>query len=312
MATKTKKGKQREPLRRRTWGIRVTVWAALTVALAGVFVYLIISAPGGGRDGGAPSSRFDQIHTFDTEDYHSLALSPVEDSVVLFGHHGGVQMSRDNGSGWETLLDESGRDAMNLVFDPFSPRTIYMAGHDVYYRSDDAGGTWASVRSDLPGLDLHAFAASAAREGRLYAFAVGSGLYRSDDRGSGWKLVAADAPPGTNSIVELPDGTLLLGATDQGILRSEDGGKTWAPSRAGIDIGAIFAIKGDPKGERLYAGTDHGVYVSTDGGRNWSKTALDDTWILVVGVDPQDSNHVLAINRNGELYRSIDGGLNWG
>jgi len=131
--------------------------------------------------------------------------------------------------------------------------------------------------------------------------------------GTGDRRLADQLPtkiPG--GILELPDGTLLLAATDQGILRSEDGGKTWAQSRTGIDIGAIFAVKGDPKGMQLYAGTDHGVYVSTDSGRTWRATALDDTWVIAVGVDPENPDTVLAVNRNGQLYRSRDGGQTWG
>ena len=95
-------------------------------------------------------------------------------------------------------------------------------------------------------------------------------------------------------------------------MRSEDGGKTWTQSRTGIDVGAIFAVKGDPEGTRLFAGTDHGVYVSTDSGQTWSKTALDDTWVIAVGVDPSNPLTVLVVNRNGELYRSPDGGESWG
>lgn len=289
----------------------MVLYAAILAGGVGVIAFLVLSGGSGGDEPGAPASRFEPIHSFDTADYHSLAFSPVDDGVVLFGHHGGLQMSKDGGESWTTVVDQQNWDAMNTVYDPFSPDTIYVAGHEVFYRSDDGGKSWQVVDPDLPGLDLHAFAASAATEGRLYAYSVGYGLYRSEDGGSTWSLVTAEAPPGTNSILELPDGTLLLGATDQGILRSQDGGKTWTQSRTGIDVGAIFAVKGEPQGTRLYAGTDHGVYVSTDGGRTWTATPLDDTWIIAVGVDPSDPRTVLVVNRNGQLYRSQDGGLTW-
>ncbi|MEO7667457.1 MAG: hypothetical protein ABIU97_10565 [Dehalococcoidia bacterium] len=301
---------RRENLRRRTWGMRMALWTVLFAA-TGVFIVFVVLSGGNSDEDGVPESRFDPIHKFGTADYHSLAFNPTEENVVLFGHHGGVQMSQDAGENWETVIDEQGRDAMNLVYDPFSPETIFMAGHNVYYRSSDAGQSWQEVTTDLPGLDLHAFAASPAHEGRFYAFSAGYGLFQSDDAGSTWALAVPQAPQGTNSIVELPDGTLILGATDQGILRSDDGGATWTQSRNGIDVGAIYAVKGDPAGERLYAGTDYGVYVSTDGGSTWSKTSLDDTWVVAVGVAPNEPLSVLAINRNGQLYRSTDGGETW-
>jgi len=311
LTTKAKRKKARaESLRRRTWALRLALWSALLIGAVTVIALVVLSGGGGGGDSGGRSSRFAALHEFDTADYHSLAFDPSK-QVVLFGHHNGLQRSEDGGKTWETVVDEEGWDAMNTVFDPFSPETIYVAGHDVFFRSDDGGETWKDVQSNLPSLDLHTFAASANKEERLYAIPAGEGLYVSEDGGQQWQLVSADVPQGSNSVVELPGGTLLLGATDQGILRSEDGGKTWTQSRTGIDIGAIYAIRGTPKGERLYAGTDHGVYASVDGGRNWTKTALDDTWVIALGVDPSDQQTVLAVNRNGELYRSSDGGQTW-
>jgi photosystem II stability/assembly factor-like uncharacterized protein len=309
LATKAKRSKTRgKSIRRETWGVRMALWAAALIGAVAVVGFLMLSR--GGNDDEAPSSRFQTVHTFKTADYHSLAFHPTS-GAVLFGHHGGLQKSEDGGQSWETIVDEANWDAMNTVFDPFSPDTIYVAGHNVFFRSDDCGETWQEVPQNLPSLDLHTFTASPNKDGRLYAIPAGEGLYGSDDSGQQWRLVSADVPLGSNSIVELADGTFLLGATDQGILRSEDGGKTWSQSRSGIDIGAIYAIKGDPNGERLYAGTDHGVYASNDGGKNWTNTALDDTWVIAVGVNPSDPQTVLAVNRNGELYRSIDGGASW-
>lgn len=201
---------------------------------------------------------------------------------------------------------------MNLVYDPFAPQSVYMAGHNVYYKSADSAMTWQQVDSNLPGLDLHAFGVSPANEGRAYAYAVGFGLFRTEDGGTTWTMLDPSAPQGTNSILELMDGTLIVGASDQGILRSTDGGKTWAQSRSGIDVGAIFAIKGDPEGVRLYAGTDSALYSSTDGGQTWTATAMDNTWVIAIGVNPMNPNEVLVIDRNGELFRSRDGGQTWG
>lgn len=308
MATKEKKRQQ--GLRRETWSLRMGIYALLFVGVVGLVAYVLLSG-GSGQDG-ATSSRFEAVHRFDTADLHALAFDPADPQDVLFGHHGGLQKSIDGGESWGTEIDQANWDAMNIVFDPFSPDIIYAAGHDVLFKSTDAGANWEPLRPNLPSLDLHTFGASPADEGRLYAVPAGMGLYASDDRGETWQLVSEDVPPGSNSIVELPDGTLLIGATDQGILRSDDGGHTWSSSRQGIDVGAIYAIRADPDGRRLYAGTDHGLYVSTDGGSTWLATALDDTWVVVVGVNPADPMNVLAINRNGELYRSTDGGQSWG
>lgn len=290
----------------------MALWAALLAGVVGVIAFVLLSGGSGGEQTSSPVSRFLAIHTFDTADFHSLAFSPNQPGTVLFGHHGGVQKSRDGGGTWDSVIDEPGRDAMNLVYDPFTPETLYMAGHDVFMKSEDGGSTWALVQSNLPSLDLHTFAASSSVANRLYAVPAGSGLYASDDGGTAWTLVSNDVPPGTAALVELPDGTLLIAATDQGLLRSEDGGTTWAPSRSGIDVGVIFTVRASASGGKLYAGTDHGVYASTDKGKTWTATALDDIWAITIGVDPANPDHILVLNTEGRLFRSMDGGQTWG
>ncbi len=296
-----------ESFRRRTWGIRMVGYALLFIVVITGTIYLLTRSNNG--DESEEPSRFAAVHRFETGDFHSLAVD--QDGSVLFGHHNGVQTSDDGGDTWSVLVETPNWDAMSLAFDPFDTERIYLAGHNVYLVSEDAGVSWNETGSDLPGLDLHAFAVSPNHEGRLYAYALGRGLYISNDGGRSWELLSVDIPLGTTSLAELPDDTLLLAAADSGILRSEDSGKTWSLSREGIDIGVIFTLRADPTGQRVYAGTDRGVFVSTDGGRSWTGTALDDIWATGIGVDPADPLKLYVINSLGYLYRSDDGGETW-
>lgn len=277
------------------------------VALTAIFVF----RSSGDDAGSSSASRFSSIYTFKTSDLHSLTYDPAADGRVLFGHHGGVMASEDGGKNWSALVDRQNFDGMNLAFDQGKEGTVYLAGHNVISQSDDGGRTWNQFAHNLPGLDLHAFAGSSITAGRFYAFALGRGLFVSEGGPAYWAPLWPDAPQGTHSIVELKDGTLLVGASDGGILRSDDGGETWAASRAGIDTGAIYSIDGDPSTGRVYAGTSNGLYASADGGRTWQATSLNDTQIVVVGVNTRDSNEVTAIDGGGRLYRSRDGGTTW-
>lgn len=290
---------------------RNKLWLALLGVGVIAVIALFLSLQPGGDEGGTSASRSTSIYTFETADLHSLSFDPSNPERLVFGHHGGVMASEDGGKTWKALLNEQNLDGMNLVFDPEQPQTLYLAGHNVFSRSGDAGATWQAVSNNLPGLDLHAFGASPTTLGRFYAFAAGKGIFTSDGGDSTWSPLWTDAPQGTNSIVELSDGTLLVGATDKGILRSEDGGKTWQESRSGIATGVIFAVKGEPAGGRVYAGTSNGLFASSDGGRSWKPTTLDDAQVVVVGVNPDNPDNVMAIDRGGRLYHSTDGGTTW-
>ncbi len=293
---------------------RNKVWLGLLGAGLVAVVALFLSLRSGGGNGldeaSDDGSRFTSFYTFKTADPHALTFDPAQSGRMLFGHHGGVMASEDTGRSWTALVDRQNFDGMNLTFDPSEPRRLYLAGHNMFARSNDSGATWETVDHNLPGLDLHAFGASSREPGRLYAFALGRGIFVSAGGDANWQPLWTDAPQGTNSIVELNDGTLIVGATDRGILRSTDGGKTWGDSRAGIGTGAIFAVKGTPNGH-LYAGTSNGLFTSKDGGESWTATSLDDVQVVAIGVNPTNPDEVMAIDGGGQLYRSTDGGSSW-
>lgn len=286
----------------------VSLVALGLVVAVGVFL-LLRALDGGGAD--SSSSRFAPLYTFTTADFHAIAFDPSTPDRLVFGHHAGVLESEDGGRNWNDVAARDSFDGMNLVFDPADPNTLYLAGHYVISRSDDGGRTWSEFEHNLPGIDLHAFAASPSTPGRFYAFALGSGILVSENGASNWAPLAPEAPQGTHSIVELDENSLLVGAVDQGIIISNDGGTTWSPSRTGIEWGLIFSLHADSLATKIYAGTSNGVFVSTDRGRTWSVTRLDDAKIISVGVHPDEPDRVMAIDGEGRLYSSSDGGETW-
>jgi photosystem II stability/assembly factor-like uncharacterized protein len=103
-----------------------------------------------------------------------------------------------------------------------------------------------------------------------------------------------------------------------GILKTADGGSTWAKS---LDWSlnqqtGIQKITINPHNHNtIYAATSEGIYKSTDAGANW-----DVLWPVVLGEDviinPLDTNKVMVscgdLNSPGTgVYRTTDGGTNW-
>lgn len=103
---------------------------------------------------------------------------------------------------------------------------------------------------------------------------------------------------------------------NQGILlRSIDGGDTWARSDSSIDgKGACLAV--DPHNPlKLYLGSWYsGMYRSADGGSTWQaiNNGFPTTWAVFrsVAIDPTDPKRVY-VSVGGVVYRSTDGGDNW-
>jgi hypothetical protein len=109
------------------------------------------------------------LSTLNTRDFHALQWSPTDPNIVYFGHHDGIEISRDQGRTWQPS-SLRGADAMNIVAADTTSGRMYAAGHGVFLRSDDGGTTWAPVEGPLASADIHGFAASTDDTDRLYAF----------------------------------------------------------------------------------------------------------------------------------------------
>ena len=80
-----------------------TVVAAPTVSAAPT----VAAAPSG--DG--------ELSQIKTNDFHSMAVSPADPNLLLYGHHGGVLRSTDGGRTWnKTNLTAETDDAMGMGF----------------------------------------------------------------------------------------------------------------------------------------------------------------------------------------------------
>jgi photosystem II stability/assembly factor-like uncharacterized protein len=111
---------------------------------------------------------------------------------------------------------------------------------------------------------------------------------------------------------EVP-GTLYLAAFGSGVYRSEDGGRRWIASSAGLDDLTVLTLAMDPVAPQvLYAGTDSGVFVSRDGGRTWSRfgQGLLGRNVRSLQVVPQRPTMLYAATDRG-VFASWDGGRSW-
>ncbi|MDP6037297.1 MAG: hypothetical protein QGG64_01985, partial [Candidatus Latescibacteria bacterium] len=103
----------------------------------------------------------------------------------------------------------------------------------------------------------------------------------------------------------------------KGMLKSVDGGKTWAFINTGLEstlqnVGCMVVHPTDPN--IVYIGMlNSGIYRTTAGGSNWvnRSSGIGVSDIRSIAIDPSDSNVLYAGAQRGAIYKSVDAGASW-
>jgi photosystem II stability/assembly factor-like uncharacterized protein len=213
----------------------------------------------------------------------------------------------------EALVRVAGRDASALVerpglhavaVDPRRPERIAAGcrGSGVW-TSEDGGTTWQDAA--LPVQDVFSVAFSPV-DGALYAGCEPSALYVRRD-GDAWDELAAlrelpSAPtwsfpprPWTSHVRWIAPsphdaGLVLVGIELGGLMRTTDGGESWADHRPGAqrDVHALAWHPTEPG--RAYEAAGGGAAWSRDGGESWepADAGRDRHYTWALAVDPTD------------------------
>jgi photosystem II stability/assembly factor-like uncharacterized protein len=273
------------------------IWVVTSAAvLAGVLaIAFVLAAP--------RSSAQTAWARLGTEDVHSLSFVGDDLNHLLFGHHGGLSETIDGGRTWRSLPTDA--DAMAMR--PAADGSIVIAGHEVLTASLDNGQTWQPIAADLPSLDIHGFTRDPADPKRMWAYLATGGLWESTDGGARWMRVRED-----NILFPLAvrreSGSRLLGVDMNGLVASDDGGRTWATLGAPPTF-PMTALAATTDGLVVYAGSTDALVRSGDGGRTWSKTDFVGSAFAIA--TSGDGRTVAVVTRTTEFYRSSDGGTSW-
>lgn len=305
MATRTKQRARRprpiqHPKRReQLQGRRGLVIAAAVglLTLAGLGAFLMARTDSSGSSGAALLP--------DTPDYHSLLVGRSNPQELVLGTHYGLYRSSNGGQSWDQA-ELSGQDAMNLA-QP-TDRVVWAAGHNVLARSTDGGSSWADIRPvGLPSLDVHGFTVDPSDPKTLYAAVAGQGLYRSADGGKSFALVSKAVGPAVMALAVTPGGHLLAGDMEQGLLTSNDGGKSWHQTLAE----GVMGIAINPDDPTRAIATASGIFMSNDQGESWREVLPLAKGGGPVAWSPSNPKIGYVVSFDRTLYKTTDGGSTW-
>ncbi len=224
---------------------------------------------------------------------------------------------------WEQIAQRRGGTVTALAIASSADRArLVFAGTPIgVRRSSDGGRTWTVVGRGNLAAFVEAVAPSPdfARDRTCFLGTPG-GLYGSIDGGETWHLRLSGGH--VLALAVSPsyarDQVLLAGTANDGALRSDDGGASWASANPGLLDLTVLSIALSPEFERDrtgFAATSSGLYRTRNGGRSWRAIdlALDEPEVQCLAVSPDFANDGLAFAGTAAegLLRSDDGGNTW-
>ena len=188
---------------------------------------------------------------------------------------------------------------------PRRPATAYAIGDDGRgFRTVD-GVTWTEL--------FYLTGRLVFERGRDDAFFIiddDGRLFHSDDDGDWVDVIHGGR---IRSLTIDDDGTLIAGFREEGVQRSNDGGHSWTPQRAGLLATEIHTLAASADAGVVYAGSVNTMFRSTNRGATWDPVfslRIMPGPFSAVALDPTNSQRV-AIAAGVELYYTQDGGAHF-
>jgi photosystem II stability/assembly factor-like uncharacterized protein len=239
----------------------------------------------------------------------SIAIDPTDPDTIYAGTWHLPWKTTDGGRHWfnikKGIITDS--DVFSILIDPQLPTVLYASACSGIYRSDNGGLLFRKVQG-IPTTARRTRSIKEDPQNRNVVYAgTTEGLYKTLNGGKSWTRLTSPFVVINDILIDPANPQRVLMATDQnGVLASNDGGKSFEPSNSGFSERIVSSVLVD----RLHPGTLYagvvngksfgGVFVSHDDGRTWTQQSN--------GLDGRDV-FALAESSNGTVYAGTNDGL---
>ena len=198
---------------------------------------------------------------------------------------------------------------------------LVLAGTEAHglYRSQDHGTTWNAVDEVPSNSPINAVTVLGGVDRAAIAIS-GNTLWRSQDDGATWHRVRLRGARSESllALATAGDGVVLAGVNVAGLIRSANGGETWAPSSTGFASLPLLDLRPSPDFARdgviLAGSANDGVLISRDGGQHWSEVTkgLPEPTVVGLALSPAFADDGIALALSADmLLRTSDAGATW-
>jgi photosystem II stability/assembly factor-like uncharacterized protein len=248
-----------------------------------------------------------------------IAVAPANPARAVATDMGRTLVTKDSGKTWAAAysrrVDNDGYTSTGLDvttcygvhFDPFDPARMFISYTDIgLFASENAGKTWHTAT--LNGVP---------REWVNTTYWV---LFDPKVKGRIWAVMSGTHDLPRPKMWRRSEPARYRG----GVVRSDDGGKTWQSMTNGMPPTAATHILLD-RGSLYVAGFGRGVFRSDDGGASWTlknkglpehepfawRFAAASDGVLYLVIARRSENGSIGNAEDGALYRSTDRAESW-
>ena len=236
-----------------------------------------------------------KINTQINSGFYDIAFSTAANGVLATTN--GVYKSVDSGKTW---VKETSINNLSVTINFYNQQYGYGVGEADMNITSNGGSSWRRKNVFASNLGTDVFFVTPAIG---YITNQQNGIYKTTDTGNTWQRLPS-ASRGYNLSVFFLNDQQGWYSSGPYLLRTSDGGNTWAEQKVSDDVIVAVCFANTSNG---WLTADSSVYRTTNGGANWTKTSLGSAVFDLQFLNAQTG---YATTQKG-VWKTTDGGATW-